>query len=237
MSTWRTRLVDVGHGRYLAEHIPGARYVEVPGADYFPFVGDVDAILAEIEEFLTGVRRGPEADRVLATVLFTDIVGSTEHAAELGDRRWRDLLERHDALVRHELESFRGREVDTAGDGFWPRFDGPARAIRCALAVRESVRSLGFEIRAGLHTGEIELAGDHVRGIAVHIAARLVALAAPGEVLVSSTVKDLVAGSGLEFQERGAHTFKGVPRPVGALRGGRLGSRRTSRSGPLTWGF
>lgn len=206
-----SRLIDVGHGRYLAEHIPGARYREVPGADYFPFVGDADAILAEIEEFLTGARRAPESDRILATVLVTDIVGSTERAVELGDRRWRELLDSHHARVRLELERFRGREIDTAGDGFLATFDGPARAIRCAEAVRGSVGELGLEVRAGLHTGEVELAGDNVRGIAVHTAARIAGLAESGEVLASSTVKDLVAGSGIEFEDRGTHALKGVP--------------------------
>jgi class 3 adenylate cyclase len=200
-----------GSGRYFAETIPGAKYVELSGRDNLPYVGDQDAVLDEVEEFLTGARRAAEPDRVLATVLFTDIVGSTQRAAELGDRAWRDLLERHDALVRRELDRGRGREVDTAGDGFLATFDGPARAIRCAQAIAERVRDLGLEVRSGLHTGEIELAGDHVRGIAVHIGARAAALAGPGEVLVTSTVKDLVAGSGIEFEERGEHELKGVP--------------------------
>jgi class 3 adenylate cyclase len=164
-----------------------------------------------VEEFLTGVRHGPEPDRVLATVLFTDIVGSTQRAAELGDRKWRGLLEDHDALVRRELDRFRGREVNTVGDGFLATFDGPARAIRCAHAIAERVRALGLEMRSGLHTGEIELAGDDVRGIAVHIGARAAALAGPGEVFATSTVKDLVAGSGIEFDDRGEHVLKGVP--------------------------
>jgi pimeloyl-ACP methyl ester carboxylesterase len=202
---------DPGHGPYLAATIPGAKYVELSGRDNLPYVGDQDAVLDEVEEFLTGVRHGPEPDRVLSTVLFTDIVGSTERAAELGDRSWRDLLERHDALVRRELERGRGREVETAGDGFLATFDGPARAIRCAQAIAERVRDLGLEVRSGLHTGEIELAGDHVRGIAVHIGARAAALAGPGEVFVTSTVKDLVAGSGIEFEHRGEHALKGVP--------------------------
>lgn len=204
-------LVDVRHGQYLAERIAGARYVEVPGVDYFPFVGDAGAILDEIQEFLTGIRGRPDEDRVLATILFTDIVGSTARAAELGDRGWREALELHNALVRHELERFRGREVDHAGDGFLATFDGPARAIRCAQAIRDGLRSLGLEIRAGLHTGEIELAGSDVRGISVHIAARLMAEADPQEVLVSSTVKDLVAGSGIGFEDRGLRSLKGVP--------------------------
>jgi class 3 adenylate cyclase len=197
--------------RFLAERIHGARLVELPGADHLPFVGDQDAILDEIEEFLTGVRRGAEPDRVLATVLFTDIVASTERAVKLGDREWRDLLEIHHTLVRRELERWRGIEVGTAGDGFLATFDGPARAIRCACAVRDSVRTLGLEIRAGLHTGECEVRGDTVAGIAVHIGARVSAHAGPGEVLVSSTVRDLVAGSGIEFEERGEHELKGVP--------------------------
>ncbi len=183
----------------------------MPGQDHFPFVGDVDAIVDEIEEFLTGSRRVREPDRVLATVLFTDIVGSTERAAELGDRRWKELLDDHHRLVRAELESARGKEVRISGDGFLATFDGPARAIRCACAIRDAVRELGLEIRAGLHTGEIELAQTGVEGIAVHIGARIAALAREGEVLVSSTVKDLVVGSGIDFADRGAHVLKGVP--------------------------
>jgi class 3 adenylate cyclase len=197
--------------QFLAEHIPGARFVELPGIDHVPWGDDGDAILDEIEEFLTGVRHGPEPDRVLATVLFTDIVGSTERAAALGDRRWRDLLEGHHDLVRRELGRFRGREIDTTGDGFLATFDGPARGIRCARAVSDGVRALGLEVRAGLHTGEIELLDDKVSGLAVHIGARIAAAAGPGEVLVSSTVKDLVAGSGLHFRDRGHQTLKGVP--------------------------
>jgi class 3 adenylate cyclase len=203
--------IPPAHGRYVAEHIAGAKYGEIPGSENYMWAGDTDLLLAEIQEFLTGVRPAPDPDRVLATVLFTDIVGSTERAAELGDRRWRDLLERHNALVRRELERFRGREVDTAGDGFLATFDGPARAIRCAIAIGRSVRELGLEVRAGLHTGEIELIGDDVGGLAVHIGARVAALGGPGEVLVSSTVKDLVVGSGIAFEDRGAHTLKGVP--------------------------
>ncbi len=203
--------VDVGGARYMAERIPGAKYVELPGIDHLHWVGNQDAILEEVEEFLTGVRHGPELDRVLATVMFTDIVGSTERAAQLGDRRWRDLLETHHTLVRKELERFRGREIDTAGDSFLATFDGPARAIRCSVAINETVRPLGIEIRAGLHTGEIEVMGDQVGGLAVHIAARVAANAGPSEVLVSQTVKDLVAGSGIRFADRGSHILKGVP--------------------------
>jgi class 3 adenylate cyclase len=195
----------------MAQQIPGAKYVELPGEDHLPWVSDQDSILDEVEEFLTGVRRGPEPDRVLATVLFTDIVGSTEQATVVGDRRWRDLLEGYHALVRKEIERFRGREIDTVGDGFFATFDGPARAIRCACAVNDAVRQLGIQIRAGLHTGEVEIMGHNVGGIAVHIGARVAAHAGPGEVLVSSTVKDLVAGSGIEFEDRGIQSLKGVP--------------------------
>ncbi|MGH2619456.1 MAG: adenylate/guanylate cyclase domain-containing protein [Anaerolineales bacterium] len=203
--------VNVEEGRWLAGRIAGARFVELPGDDHLPFVGDQGAILDEIQQFLTGVRPAPESDRVLATVLFTDIIGSTESAARLGDHAWRDLLEQHHALVRGELARFRGREVDTAGDGFFATFDGPARAIRCACSIRDGVRQLGIEIRAGVHTGEIELTGDKVAGIAVHIGARVAAAAQASEVLVSSTVNDLVAGSGIRFTERGIHVLKGVP--------------------------
>jgi class 3 adenylate cyclase len=205
------RDVSVEEARYIAARIPGARLVELPGEDHLVFAGDQDALLDEIEEFLTGVRRGPEPDRVLATVLFTDIVGSTERVAELGDRGWRDVLERHHAVVRRALARFRGREVDTAGDGFLATFDGPARAIRCAEAIIEAVHQLGLDVRAGIHTGECERVGEGVRGIAVHIGARVAAQANPGEVLVSSTVKDLVAGSGIRFEERGERALKGVP--------------------------
>jgi pimeloyl-ACP methyl ester carboxylesterase len=205
------RHLRVGHGRYLAEHIPGARYVELPGDDHVFHVGETEPMLGEIEEFLTGIRSTPEPDRLLATVLFTDIVGSTGHAARLGDRAWRALLDTHNGIVRRELERHRGREVKTVGDGFLATFDGPARAIRCARAVHGGVRPLGIELRAGLHTGECELMGDDVGGIAVHIGARVAARAAAGEVLVSSTVKDLVAGSGLRFADRGAHQLHGVP--------------------------
>jgi class 3 adenylate cyclase len=203
--------VNVEEGRYIAARAPGARFVELPGDDHLPWVGDQDAFLDEVQEFLTGVRPPPTVDRVLATIMFTDIVGSTELAARIGDQAWKSILEQHDALVRKELLRFRGREKKTTGDGFFATFDGPARAIRCASSIRDSVRQLGVEIRAGLHTGEIELGGDHVGGIAVNIGARVAANAEPGEVLVSSTVKDLVAGSGVRFVERGVHTLKGVP--------------------------
>ncbi len=205
------QVVPVNQGRYVADHIPGAKYVELPGIDHMPFLGDADAILDELQEFLTGVRPAPEPDRVLATVVFTDIVGSTELTADMGDRRWTELLEGYYALARNELERFRGREIKTMGDGLLAAFDGPARAIRCACAMRESARHIGIDTRAGLHTGECETMGEDIAGIAVDIGARVAAEAAGGEVLVSSTVKDLVAGSGLEFEERGSHRLKGVP--------------------------
>jgi pimeloyl-ACP methyl ester carboxylesterase len=204
------RYIRVGHGRYLAQQIAGAKYVELAGEDHFFHVGDSEALLAAVQEFLTGKKQVHDDDRVLATVLFTDIVGSTERAAEMGDRAWRDLLEGYYAVIRGELARFRGREVDTAGDGLFATFDGPARGVRCALAIRDSVRQLGLEIRAGLHTGECELIGDKVRGIAVHIGARVAAAARAGEVLTSTTVKDLVAGSGLRFIDRGVHLLRGV---------------------------
>jgi pimeloyl-ACP methyl ester carboxylesterase/class 3 adenylate cyclase len=203
--------VRVEHGRYLAERIPGARYVEVPGVDYFPFLGNADVFLDEIERFVKGLTPSPETDRVVSTVLFTDIVGSTRRASELGDRPWAELLGLHHTAVRRELERFRGQEVDTAGDGFFATFDGPARAVRCALAVCEAVQPLGLEIRAGVHTGEVELTDGAIRGLAVHIGQRVLSEAEAGEVLVSSTVKDLTAGSGLTFSDRGTHAFKGVP--------------------------
>ena len=206
---------DVRSGRYLAERLPGARFVELPGADFMPYRGDQEQLFAELEHFLADVVEGKaaevEADRVLATVLFTDIVGSSEKAASLGDRAWRELLERHHALVRRQLARFRGVEVDTAGDGFFASFDGPARAIRCARAIVESVPELGLEVRAGLHTGECELANGKVAGIAVHTGARVASLAQSREVLVSSTVKDLVAGSEIHFEDRGSHELKGIP--------------------------
>ena len=197
-------------GRYIAARIPDARFVELAGDVHVPWI-EADQIVDEIEEFLTGARHAPEPDRVLATVLFTDLVGSTARAAALGDSRWKALLGAHDRAVRWQLERFRGREIDTAGDGFLATFDGPARAIRCACAISDAVRELDLAVRAGVHTGEVELAGDRIRGIAVHIGARIAASAAAGEVLVSSTVKDLVAGSGLAFEDRGEHELKGVP--------------------------
>ena len=206
------KVVNVGEGRYLAERIPGAQYAELPGADHIPVAGDSESVIDQIRQFVSGLSEDEsEPETVLATVLFTDLVGSTATAAELGDRRWRELLERHHEVVRRQLVRFRGEEVDTAGDGFFATFDGPARAIRCACAVTEGVAALGIEIRAGLHTGECELLDDKVAGIAVSIGARVAARAAPGEVLVSSTVKDLVAGSGISFADRGVAELKGVP--------------------------
>ncbi len=205
------KAIAVSGSRYMAERIPGARYIELPGADHVPWLSDGDTIVDEIEGFLTGVRGRVEPDRVLATVLFTDVVGSTEKAAALGDRRWHDLLDSHNSAVRRELGRFRGREVETAGDGFLATFDGPARAVRCARAISEAVRPLGLETRAGLHTGECEVMGNGIGGIAVHIGARIAACAGASEVLVSSTVKDLVAGSGLSFRDFGVHALKGVP--------------------------
>ena len=204
--------INVEGGRYLAEHIPGARYIELPGTDHIPFVCDnADEIADAVQEFLTGARASVPVDRVLATVLFTDIVGSTEKASALGDRRWRELLENHHSTVRRNLARFRGREVKTTGDGILATFDGPARGVRCACAIAEEIHSLGIDVRAGLHTGECEVMGDDVGGIAVHIGARVASLAGAGEVLVSRTVKELVAGSGLRFEDRGSQTLKGVP--------------------------
>jgi class 3 adenylate cyclase len=206
------RDAHVEEGRYIASRIPGARFAEFRGADHSWWTQDRDAIIDEIEELVTGARPAPQPDRVLATVLFTDIVGSTSRLRELGDHAWTDVLTAHHAAVRRELERFRGREVDTAGDGFLATFDGPARAIRCALAARDAVAELGLELRAGLHTGECELFGDRVAGIAVHTGARISALAAPREVLVSATVRDLVSGSGITFDDRGEHQLKGIGR-------------------------
>ena len=205
------RVLDIGHARYMAERIPGAKFVELAGIDHMPWVGDTESLLQEVEEFLTGQRHAAEPERVLATVQFTDIVQSTERAAALGDRRWKEVLERFQSTVRQNLQQYRGREIDTAGDGFLAAFDGPARAIRCAATVRDAARSQGIEIRAGVHTGECEIIGEKLGGIAVHIGARVAGKAEPGEIVVSQTVKDLVAGSGMTFTERGAHTLKGVP--------------------------
>ena len=202
-------MMPLTHGRYLAEHIDGATLIEMPGGD-IGHPGD-DTSVADIAEFLTGERPPVDVDRILATVLFTDIVGSTERAASLGDRRWGELLDSHDQAVREQLRRFRGNEINTTGDGFVASFDGPARAIRCAHALIDATRSLGIEVRAGLHTGECEIRGDDLGGLAVHIAARVAALAAPGEVMASSTVKELVVGSGIEFADRGEHELKGVP--------------------------
>jgi pimeloyl-ACP methyl ester carboxylesterase len=205
------REANVDEGRWIAGQIPTARFVELTGHDHIPWVGDQDAVVDEIEEFVTGVRPIRGADRVLATVLFTDLVGSTERAARVGDQEWRDLLSRHQSDVRRELDRWRGRELDTAGDGFLASFDGPARAIRCGLAIVERARSLDLDVRAGVHTGECELLGEKLAGIAVHTGARIATLAGAGEVLASQTVKDLVAGSGLDFDDRGEQEFKGVP--------------------------
>jgi class 3 adenylate cyclase/pimeloyl-ACP methyl ester carboxylesterase len=208
--------ITIDAGRYIADHIPGAKFVELPGINHAPFNEPhmIDRIADEIEEFLTGSRGEVEVDRVLATVMFTDIVDSTKRAAELGDRRWRALLDRHDEAVRAQIGRFRGHEVKSLGDGFLATFDGPARAVRCAAAIAGSVQPLGLAVRSGLHTGEIELTPDDIGGIAVHTAARVVAMAGPGETLVSSTVRDLVAGSGLRFEDRGLHTLRGLPEEV-----------------------
>jgi class 3 adenylate cyclase len=202
--------VDVKAGRFIGAGIPGAKYVELPGSDHLAWAGDVDRLADEIEEFLTGSRAEVEPERVLATVVFTDIVDSTKVAMELGDKRWKALLEQHNAVVRAELDRFRGREIKTLGDGFLATFDGPARAVRCATSMIESVGALGLAMRIGVHTGELELSGDDIAGVAVHIAARVAALAEAGEVLVSTTVRDLVAGSNLRFADKGARALKGV---------------------------
>jgi class 3 adenylate cyclase/pimeloyl-ACP methyl ester carboxylesterase len=204
-------IVTVDQGRYLADHIEGAKFVAVPGADYGLAVGDIDVVIDEVEEFLTGSRPAHATDRVLATVLFTDIVDSTRRAVELGDARWRDVLERHDELARTEVARFGGAISDFTGDGLVASFEGPARAVRCALALRDRLRTLGLDIRAGVHTGEVERRSEGMAGIGVHIAARVLALAGAGEVLVSRTVRDLVTGSGLTFVDRGTHALKGVP--------------------------
>jgi len=204
------QVAPVAMGRWLARNIPGAHYVEQPSDDHIPWLGDAMGLADEMQHFLTGSRGEVAIDRVLVTTLFTDIVNSTERAATLGDRAWRNLLDRHHGVVRAELARFHGREVDTAGDGFLAVFDGPARAVRCALSIRDAIRPLGIEIRAGVHTGECERIGEKFAGIAIHTGARVLGLAAPSEVLVSSTVKDLVAGSGLRFRDRGTHSLKGV---------------------------
>jgi class 3 adenylate cyclase len=204
-------IIPPAKGKYIAEHIPDAKYVEVPGRNFHHIVEPWRESFQEIAEFLTGHQAEVTDDRVLATVLFTDIVDSTRRAAEIGDRHWHALLDAHDAVVRAQLARFRGREVNTSGDGFLAMFDGPQRAIRCAMSIRDAVQALGIEVRAGLHTGECEVRGDAIGGIAVHIGARVSALAGPNDVLVSSTLRDLVIGSGLEFEERGAHELKGVP--------------------------
>jgi class 3 adenylate cyclase len=205
-------MIDKRHSLYLAEHIPGARLVELPGDEAVSFGADSMPLLEEIEEFLTGARQSSDAERILATVMFSDIVSSTQRAAELGDRRWRDVLEGVEQSVVRELSRFRGRAVKTLGDGFLATFDGPARAIRCATSIRDAARSqFGLEVRSGLHTGEVEVIGSDVGGIAVHIGARVGAAAGPGDVLVSGTVKDLVVGSGIQFEDRGERELKGVP--------------------------
>jgi class 3 adenylate cyclase len=203
--------IQVDHARYMAERIDQAKYVELSGEDHLPWVGESDLLLDEVQVFLTGVRRGTDPERVLATLMFTDIVDATARDADLGDKAWRDLLARHYALLRQELKRYRGQEVDTAGDALFATFDGPARAIQCASAMSKAVVRLGLSIRIGLHTGECEVIGDKVTGIAVHIGSRVAGLAGPGEVLVTSTVKDLVAGSGIRFEGRGPHQLKGVP--------------------------
>lgn len=203
----------VENARYLAEHIPNARLVELAGDDALIYAGDTDAVIDEVQEFLTGVRDSPSTDRVLVTVLMTDIVGSTERASALGDRRWRELLDAHDRVIDRQLERFRGRKVNPTGDGMLATFDGPARAVRCAQAVVEAARAIDLDVRAGVHTGEVERRGDDIGGIAVHIGARVASLAGPGDVLVTRTVTDLVAGSGLAFEEHGEHILKGVQEP------------------------
>jgi class 3 adenylate cyclase len=203
-------IVDVGQGRAIANSIPGARFVELTGENHIPFLGDYGAIVDEVEEFLTGVRPLPERDRVLATVLFTDIVGSTELAMTWGDRQWRSFLDDHDRLVEEQIARFQGRTIKSTGDGVLALFDGPGRAVMCACALRASVRELGAEIRSGLHCGEVELRGDDVGGIAVHIAARIAGIADAGQILVSSTVKDLITGSGIAFDDVGTCELKGL---------------------------
>jgi class 3 adenylate cyclase len=207
------RLKYEEHARYIADHIRGSRLIELPGADGLPFVGEVDAVIDEVREFVTGVRSDRVPDRVLATVLFSDIVDSTAQATALGDRLWGQRLDAHDAMVRRELHRFRGREIRTTGDGFLATFDGPARAIHCGCAIRDGATHLGIEVRVGLHAGEVELRGEDIGGIAVHLAARVQTCARPGDVYVSRTVVDLVAGSGIVFDDRGEHELKGISHP------------------------
>jgi class 3 adenylate cyclase len=205
------KVSDIEEARYIYSKIPGAKLVELPGNDHLPWVGDSKALLDEVEEFLTGTRPFYQGDRVLATILFTDIVSSTRHARNLGDQKWHIILERHNTLIRDKISKFDGREIETAGDGFLVTFDGPARAIRCSCAIRDAVKQLGIEIRAGLHTGEIELIGEKVCGIGVHIASRVLDNASPNEVLVSRTVRDLISGSGINLKEKGVYNLKGIP--------------------------
>jgi pimeloyl-ACP methyl ester carboxylesterase len=213
LHTTEDTVVPYEQGRWLAEQIEGARFVELTGKDHVPWFDVADQVVTEVREFLTGFREAPEPENVLATVLFTDIVGSTDRARELGDTEWTALLEQHHATVRTVLAQYRGREIDTSGDGFLAAFDGPARGIRCAQAILAALERIGIEARSGLHTGEVEVVGDNLAGIAVHTGARVAALAGPGEVLVSSTVRDLVAGSGIEFEDRGLHELKGLDEP------------------------
>ncbi len=201
----------IGHGRYLAEHISGAKLIELPGEDHIPFAGDTDMLLEEIEEFLTGTRGTPNTDRALQTILFTDIVESTKRAAGTGDRRWRELLDNHDRMASRQVHRFGGRQINTTGDGVFATFDGPARAIQSGLAICDGAHQLGVELRVGIHTGEVERRGDDIAGLAVHIASRVEALAEPGQVLVSRTVVDLMAGSAIDFVDRGERVLKGVP--------------------------
>jgi class 3 adenylate cyclase len=211
MQRAESQMIRAEHGHYLAEHIPCATYVELPGSDSLYWLGDTDGLLDEIEEFLTGTRLGPRTDRVLTTVLFTDIVDSTERIVAVGEPRWRDLLDRHDELVRRQLVRFGGRQIKTTGDGVLATFDGPGRAVQCASAIRDAAHEIGLEIRAGVHTGEVDVRGDDIGGLSVHVGARVSAAAGPGEILVSRTVTDLVVGSGMEFLDRGEHDLKGVP--------------------------
>ena len=206
--------VNVEAGRFQAHQIPNAKYVELPGNDHLLWTGNTERVMDEVEEFLTGSRHTPEPDRVLATVLFTDIVGSTKRAEAIGDRAWHDLLDRHNEIVRREILRHRGREVKTTGDGFLITFDGPARSIRCSLAISEAVEDIGLQVKAGLHTGEVEMTDNDLSGIAVHIASRIVAIAQPGQVLVSSTVRNLVAGSNIRFRDEGSHRLKGLEERV-----------------------